>query len=347
MKKLIFAFVAVLSAYFAFGQHPKVNSSIYFESFDGTELAVGWSSVDLNADHVQWGIVSDIDGEALNPTNFVVANAGSASTAMDDALETPVIDLSGEYRVVMTVDEKFEQGSDIIADIEAWDGSQWVVLNSQSHNDYGDWGSPRIMLVDVSDYLNSDFKMRFHYHGDQDDYLWALDNFTLWGARQANFNITSAGEPLSGVKLDAFIKDRNSSSLHALSDNNGYAKLNLIKYFTFYVVAQKDGYLNDTVEVYIESDADVTIDMELTQLAAIDNKNTDVKLYPNPASDYVTVENAPNSVVSIFDASGKKVYEGKVRSSRENINISGLNSGVFWYEIKGDDFFSKGKLLKK
>ncbi|WP_456440981.1 multicopper oxidase domain-containing protein [Psychroserpens sp.] len=69
-----------------------------------------------------------------------------------------------------------------------------------------------------------------------------------------------------------------------------------------------------------------------------------VRVYPNPSSDYVTVEiSETNHIqnISLFDVSGKKIrtfLDDQIR-----LDISGLHSGLYFLKIKTD----KGALVKK
>lgn len=58
------------------------------------------------------------------------------------------------------------------------------------------------------------------------------------------------------------------------------------------------------------------------------NKIDGLKLYPNPAEDFITIENAENMIL-IFDINGKKVLEFKVVENKTEIDISGFKSGFY------------------
>lgn len=58
------------------------------------------------------------------------------------------------------------------------------------------------------------------------------------------------------------------------------------------------------------------------------NKIDELKLYPNPAEDFITIENAENMIL-IFDINGKKVLEFKVVENKTEIDISGFKSGFY------------------
>jgi DNA-binding beta-propeller fold protein YncE len=61
-----------------------------------------------------------------------------------------------------------------------------------------------------------------------------------------------------------------------------------------------------------------------------------IKIYPNPAKDFVMVENAENDVISIIDFSGKEVYSTKVLNSAARIDVSKLNQGVYILKVNNN-----------
>lgn len=70
---------------------------------------------------------------------------------------------------------------------------------------------------------------------------------------------------------------------------------------------------------------------------AIKGKNAlDFSVYPNPASDnlIVSVNDYLNSSVIIISVLGTQVYTGVLNSNSEHIDISDLNSGIYFLSIK-------------
>jgi hypothetical protein len=73
-----------------------------------------------------------------------------------------------------------------------------------------------------------------------------------------------------------------------------------------------------------------------------------IKIYPNPAKDFVMVENAENDVISIIDFSGKEVYSTKVLNSAARIDVSKLNQGVYILKVnKNHQNYSKTLLINR
>lgn len=54
-----------------------------------------------------------------------------------------------------------------------------------------------------------------------------------------------------------------------------------------------------------------------------------LNVYPNPVDDVVTVENAEDGLVSVFDFMGRKVASGMAENGKAEIRVSGLASGFY------------------
>ncbi|HEY1055429.1 MAG TPA: T9SS type A sorting domain-containing protein, partial [Emticicia sp.] len=73
---------------------------------------------------------------------------------------------------------------------------------------------------------------------------------------------------------------------------------------------------------------------EVTGLKNIALKKHHVKLFPNPASDYLSLEtDGVVKIVAVYDILGKKVMAGNI----ESLNISSLQSGLYLLKILFED----------
>ncbi len=63
------------------------------------------------------------------------------------------------------------------------------------------------------------------------------------------------------------------------------------------------------------------------------NNQTNVQLYPNPASQQIHINGVnPSSNVIVFDALGRVQISTKLKNN--NLDVSSLNSGLYWVEVK-------------
>jgi uncharacterized protein (TIGR02145 family) len=82
-----------------------------------------------------------------------------------------------------------------------------------------------------------------------------------------------------------------------------------------------------------------------------DNQTSDIKIYPNPMTDFTTLEIFPpvegDAVISINDLTGKSVYknEANLKNLMQSYKITGLKTGVYLVSIKGNGFQITGKLV--
>jgi hypothetical protein len=79
---------------------------------------------------------------------------------------------------------------------------------------------------------------------------------------------------------------------------------------------------------------------------------TNIQVYPNPASGLVNFvlphSNSQNISLKLFNSNGQMVYVGSLQIDQLNqvtVDFSNLNSGVYFYEILGDDYHSVGRLV--
>ncbi len=82
--------------------------------------------------------------------------------------------------------------------------------------------------------------------------------------------------------------------------------------------------------------------------------NTQVKktfeIYPNPVSTNVlNFQFIPNgkTTISIFDLSGKKIYEKNTTDPEIQMNIGGLKSGVYLIKVSNQNTFQTRKLIRR
>jgi hypothetical protein len=74
--------------------------------------------------------------------------------------------------------------------------------------------------------------------------------------------------------------------------------------------------------------ADVTICTNIADLG-----NTSVKIYPNPASNQLTVEGMTSGKIIISDVVGKVVLQKEIFSGTEIFNVSNLTNGIYYLQV--------------
>ena len=75
-----------------------------------------------------------------------------------------------------------------------------------------------------------------------------------------------------------------------------------------------------------------------------------IKVYPNPAKDYIYVDieasNFKSSDIELFDMQGRLVKKEKLKSKQGNrINVSNLNAGAYTYNVSVNGKTISGKVI--
>jgi len=74
-----------------------------------------------------------------------------------------------------------------------------------------------------------------------------------------------------------------------------------------------------------------------------------MNIYPNPASDMITViidpSINPSLTLKIYNITGSLVKTELVKENQQQINVSDLNNGIYMVEIKSKNVTYKKKLI--
>jgi hypothetical protein len=78
-----------------------------------------------------------------------------------------------------------------------------------------------------------------------------------------------------------------------------------------------------------------------------DNGIENIKVFPVPASDQLTLELNSSGIIVIRDLSGREMYRSEKEAGRSIIDISAFASGTYIIEQQTDDTVSKIKFIKQ
>lgn len=76
----------------------------------------------------------------------------------------------------------------------------------------------------------------------------------------------------------------------------------------------------------------------------------DFAIYPNPANDLVSVmlpENSKNVSIIFYNQLGQQVLNKNLDTQNSKFKINALSSGIYMYQIEGDNFSKTGKIIKE
>lgn len=102
-----------------------------------------------------------------------------------------------------------------------------------------------------------------------------------------------------------------------------------------------------TVVVTAEDGSTKTYTIEFTIGTGINDVNySNLRIYPNPANDYIEINVDQQSIVSIFTIDGKKVMEETIKANG-TLNIQKLTRGQYIAKVKTVDKISTLRFMKK
>ena len=74
-------------------------------------------------------------------------------------------------------------------------------------------------------------------------------------------------------------------------------------------------------------------------------------MFLNPANDFINIDlpenNSQESTIEISDLTGKQVLHTQSQYKDQQINVSGLSSGLYFLTIKSNNSIHKIKFVKK
>jgi len=70
-------------------------------------------------------------------------------------------------------------------------------------------------------------------------------------------------------------------------------------------------------------------------------------VFPNPATNYITVQGIIGSLITVSDLSGKTIYKQPMAGENENIDVSSWASGVYVISVEKGNNRTVNKIIKK
>lgn len=112
-----------------------------------------------------------------------------------------------------------------------------------------------------------------------------------------------------------------------------------------------DGNLySDFNSCYVVKINDLTYDPIYTNInnPFIDNELDKIKIYPNPARNYVEIDyyDLHNHTLELFDLKGTRILTLKNNINPLRLNISSFNSGIYYIRFTSNDFIMTKKIVK-
>jgi uncharacterized repeat protein (TIGR01451 family) len=115
--------------------------------------------------------------------------------------------------------------------------------------------------------------------------------------------------------------------------------------------------IKNTAQIYFDSNPAIVTNTTLNTIALpngisiVDDKNT-LSIYPNPASDFLNIELLGNTLnsnfeIEIYALNSQLVKHQILKNNKTQIQISDLNSGMYYIKIKNGNHSYMSKFVKK
>ncbi|MBD78662.1 MAG: hypothetical protein CL840_07070 [Crocinitomicaceae bacterium] len=157
----------------------------------------------------------------------------------------------------------------------------------------------------------------------------AVDTFTVI-ARPTRPVVTQVGDSLKSTSASTYLWYDNKGNRQTASTQSFKPSAN----GQFYVVVKENGCLSNNSD---------TISFELTGVKLY-GYNSQVQLFPNPASDFIKVETDKEITLSIYDLNGK-LMESRTIVDHDEIPVSSFDAGVYIVEIKLDNVTERKRIV--
>ena len=196
--------------------------------------------------------------------------------------------------------------------------------------------------MELSNMKSTDYKVRASFE--------ILEGFNTENL-SAFVALTETGLPFTGLGDQVFVARSiwpNATVGHAI-DFSGQSVVEMET-----IVTLKDDYIFENCEVLVWLQNMLTREiyqgtsLMMTDIVGIKDMQefVEVGVYPNPANDRVTIKSVSTiQRVEIYNQVGQLVKQHNVNSNLVNLNVSGLNSGIYFIKVHSSNRVSTAKLV--
>ena len=186
------------------------------------------------------------------------------------------------------------------------------------------WNGVEYFPPNVACSDNSYFRDNSSYPNIISSYFNAMSGSFTFNNGNTTFSKSSCGCTLADYMDD-------NGEVNQFSGMNCYFFMNQNSTSFSYII----NYGTNSDTLIITNSLGDKIFYQYTNLSVQNLQNSNLKIYPNPVSDVIFIENVrTNSLVKIIDVSGKIVLEKKL--SGNSIDVKSLSKGIYFIEIEGN-----------
>jgi hypothetical protein len=70
-------------------------------------------------------------------------------------------------------------------------------------------------------------------------------------------------------------------------------------------------------------------------------------IYPNPTIDFLTIESAGNSTITVINIAGLIIYQKEMQEEKTTLNTSSWVNGIYFITIQNGSSRTTKKVIKK
>lgn len=196
---------------------------------------------------------------------------------------------------------------------------------------------------------------QYKYGGSGNDNLFnmtiAEDGYVLMGA--TNSTDLGEGAEFQGVYDQLIMKVNFDGELQWMktlggSDNESAEAIVIDEDGSYVIAGYTQSTDGDVSEYYGLGDVWL-VKLEAEKIMALNDSNlSSVKVYPNPAKDFISISNHKDiSKVSLVDLAGKNVLSKSVNAKSVKLNISHLPNGIYILKVESNGKEKTFKVIKK
>lgn len=204
--------------------------------------------------------------------------------------------------------------------------------------------------------INNDGKpdIAVNNSNNEDIYLWS--NLTTNSNNWLKVKLKGVESNLEGIGSTIEIKINGEKQYRYTLCGEGYLSQNSNTEFfglgeNTSIDSVKITWLSGTIDTFYNVSANQTLEIiEGSETLSLDDihENVSVKVYPNPASNFITIKSDFEiDNVEIYNLVGKRIFSNKNLENEENINISKFKSGLYFLKISSNNEIHAEKIIKK
>jgi len=307
---------------------------------------------------------SNITIDSISETGTIATSTGFTFDYINlQPLETRTIDVVYDIPTIPTV----SLGDMVTSDISITSTSTEVNLN----NNIFQLNEIIVGSYDPNDIMESHGELIEISEFDSTDYLYYTIRFQNTGTANAN-KIRIKDVLPAGLNKESIVMV-NASHNYTLTRSNNQLEWffnniflvpqivsdELSQGFVTFKIKPTAGFttgtvINNSAEIYFDFNPAIITNTFQTQfvnaLHVENNILSNFVIYPNPTNDILNIQNKENSIitkVNVIDLLGKTIFTSKYEISNVTVNLTNLNSGIYFVEIYSNELKTVQKVIKK